>query len=172
MSLVFPLSAFLILFLFGRFLGRKMALTLSIGFSIVSLCSSIYYFIQVFFYGNVIIYTLGTWFSIDNITVPYRFILDPLSISFSTLISLITLLILIYSYDYLFYDPNLVKFFSYLNFFAFSMSCLVLSGNYVIMFLGWEAVGLSSYLLINFWSTRNQANQGAIKAIVFNRSAT
>jgi len=49
------------------------------------------------------------------------------------------------------------------------MSCLVLAGNYVVMFLGWEAVGLASYLLINFWSTRNQANQSALKAIIFNR---
>jgi len=49
------------------------------------------------------------------------------------------------------------------------MSCLVFAGNYFIMFLGWEAVGLASYLLINFWHTRNQANQSALKAIIFNR---
>jgi len=76
---------------------------------------------------------------------------------------------MIYSYDYLYEDPNLVKFFAYLSFFSFSMLCLVFSGNYFIMFLGWEGVGLASYLLINFWTTRIQANQSAIKAIIFNR---
>ncbi len=79
------------------------------------------------------------------------------------------MLILIYSFDYLYNDPNLVKFFSYLNFFAASMSTLVLAGNYLVLFLGWESVGLASYFLINFWSTRNQANQAALKAIIFNR---
>lgn len=66
-------------------------------------------------------------------------------------------------------DPNKVKFFAYLNLFAAAMLCLVTAGNYVVMFLGWEAVGLASYLLINFWSTRNLANQSAIKAIIYNR---
>jgi NADH-quinone oxidoreductase subunit L len=169
MSLLFSLSAFIILFFFGRHLGRKVALMTSVVFSFISLLICLYYFIKVFFYGNIIVYNLGDWISVGNLLVTYKFILDPLSISFATLISLITLLILIYSYDYLFYDPNLVKFFSYLNFFSFSMSCLVLAGNYVVMFLGWEGVGLASYLLINFWSTRNQANQSALKAIIFNR---
>jgi proton-translocating NADH-quinone oxidoreductase chain L len=115
------------------------------------------------------VFDLGTWIVCGSLLIKYKFIIDPLSISFATLVSLITLLILIYSYDYLFYDPNLVKFFAYLNFFAFSMSCLVLGENYVVMFLGWEGVGLASYLLINFWSTRTNANQAALKAIIFNR---
>lgn len=66
-------------------------------------------------------------------------------------------------------DPNKVKFFAYLNLFAAAMLCLVTAGNYIVMFLGWEAVGLASYLLINFWFTRNLANQSAIKAIIYNR---
>jgi proton-translocating NADH-quinone oxidoreductase chain L len=169
MSLLFSLTAFLILFLFGRFLGRIVCITVSISFSIVSLLICLYLFCEVFFYGTITVYNLGNWFIIDSLAVPYKFIIDPLSISFATLISFITLMILIYSYDYLHYDPNLVKFFSYLNFFSFSMSCLVLAGNYLVMFLGWETVGLASYLLINFWSTRNQANQAALKAIIFNR---
>lgn len=169
MSLMFSLTAFIILFFFGRNLGRVSALSISIMLSIITLIFNLYYFIDVFFYGHISIITLGNWIHISYLVVPFKFIIDPLSISFATLISFITLLILIYSYDYLFYDPNLVKFFSYLNFFSFSMSCLVLAGNYLVMFLGWETVGLASYLLINFWTTRNQANQAAIKAIIFNR---
>jgi len=137
--------------------------------SIISLVICVYYFIQVFFNGSIYVFSLGSWISVGFFDVNYKFLIDPLSITFATLISTITLLILIYSYDYLHEDPNLVKFFSYLSFFSFSMSCLVLAGNYFVMFLGWEAVGLASYLLINFWSTRNQANQSAIKAIIFNR---
>src|SRR6201997_404852 len=169
MSLIFSLAAFIILFFFGRHLGRIASLTISIGFSIISLMVNLYYFIDVFFYGHISIFLLGNWVHISEFIVPYKFLLDPLSISFATLISFITLLILIYSYDYLYNDPNLVKFFSYLNFFSFSMTCLCISGNYLVMFLGWETVGLASYLLINFWTTRNQANQAALKAIIFNR---
>jgi NADH-quinone oxidoreductase subunit L len=169
MALVFPLVAFIILFFFGRHLGRKPALMISVLLSTISMIICIYYFINIFFYGSIYDFDLGTWVCIGNLSIKYNIILDPLSISFATLISVITLLILIYSLDYLQYDPNLVKFFAYLNFFSFSMSCLVLAGNYFLMFLGWEAVGLASYLLINFWSTRNQANQSALKAIIFNR---
>jgi NADH-quinone oxidoreductase subunit L len=135
----------------------------------ISLVISLYYFTQVFFFGKIYIYSLGSWISIGNLLITYKLLIDPLSISFATLISLITLLILIYSYSYLYNDPNLVRFIAYLNLFSFSMSCLVLAQNYIVMFLGWEIVGLTSYLLINFWSTRNQANQSALKAIIFNR---
>ena len=99
-----------------------------------------FYFFQVFFYGNVFVISLGNWMSVGPLEVTYKFLIDPLSITFGTLISFITLLILIYSYDYLHEDPNLVKFFAYLSFFSFSMSCLVFAGNYFVMFLGWEAV--------------------------------
>jgi NADH-quinone oxidoreductase subunit L len=122
MALIFSLFAFLILFFFGRHLGKSAALIISIALSTISLFVCLYYFIGVFFYGNTIVYNLGSWICIGNLAITYKFIIDPLSISFATLISLITLLILIYSYDYLYYDPNLVKFFSYLNFFSFAMS--------------------------------------------------
>jgi NADH-quinone oxidoreductase subunit L len=169
MALLFPLVAFIVLFLLGRHLGKQVALWLAIIMSCLSLIICVYYFIGVFFGGNVYIYSLGSWISVGPLDVSYKFIIDPLSITFGTLIAFITLLILVYSYDYLHEDPNLVKFFAYLSFFSFAMSCLVFAGNYFIMFLGWEAVGLASYLLINFWSTRNQANQSALKAIIFNR---
>ena len=137
--------------------------------SFISLIMCLYYFINIFFYGKIYNIIIGSWISIGVLDIEYKFIIDPLSITFGLLISFITFLILIYSYDYLHEDPNLVKFFAYLSFFSFAMSCLVFAGNYFIMFLGWEAVGLASYLLINFWTTRNQANQSAIKAIIFNR---
>jgi proton-translocating NADH-quinone oxidoreductase chain L len=166
---MFSLIAFITLFLFGRHLGKQIALGFAIFMAFISFIICFYYFIQVFFYGQVYTFILGSWVSVGTLEITYKFIIDPLSITFGTLISFITLLILIYSYDYLHEDPNLVKFFAYLSFFSFAMSCLVFAGNYFIMFLGWEAVGLASYLLINFWTTRNQANQSALKAIIFNR---
>jgi len=169
MSLTFPLVAFILSFFFGRYLGRQFALFSTTVLAFCSFITCLYFFLQVFFEGNVYVIDLGTWIVIGSLEVSYKLVIDPLSITFGTLISFITLLILIYSYDYLYEDPHLVKFFAYLSFFSFSMSCLVFSGNYFILFLGWEAVGLASYLLINFWSTRNQANQAAMKAIIFNR---
>lgn len=167
--LIYPLIAFIILFFAARHLGKQVAFGFAIVMSLLSFMISMTYLVRVFFHGQLYTFVYGSWVSIGTLDIAYKLIVDPLSITFCTLISFITLLILIYSYDYLYEDPNLVKFFAYLSFFAFAMSTLVLAGNYFIMFLGWEAVGLASYLLINFWTTRNQANQAAIKAIIFNR---
>lgn len=159
MAFFLPFLSFLTLIFLGRQFGRALSLMLSIIFSSITSLIFLFYSFNIFFYGARYIFILGDWFAVGDLLVSYKFIYDPLSITFATLISFITLLILIYSYDYLREDPHLVKFYAYLNFFQFSMSCLVLAGNYVVMFLGWEGVGLASYLLINFWSSRNQANK-------------
>jgi len=84
-------------------------------------------------------------------------------------ISSIAVLVQIYSFDYMWGDPEFDLFMSYLSLFAFSMILLVSAGNFGILFAGWEGVGLSSYLLINFWHTRLSANKAAIKAIIVNK---
>lgn len=85
------------------------------------------------------------------------------------IILLISLLVHIYSIEYMSEDPYIVRFMGFLSLFTFFMLVLVTSGNYLQMFVGWEGVGLSSYLLINFWFTRLQANKSAMKAIIINR---
>jgi len=163
------LASFILLFFFGRLLGKTLSLW-------VALCSvgaafglSGFQLVQVIINTKVYAYKLANWIDIGFLKVSYLFLLDPTSITFSTLISFITFMILCYSYSYMYEDPHIVKFFAYLSLFAFGMTLLVIAGDFLVMFAGWELVGLASYLLINFWDTRTIANASAVKAILFNR---
>jgi len=82
---------------------------------------------------------------------------------------LISFLVHIFSVNYMYEDPFLLKFLSYLSLFTFFMLLLITASNFFQLFLGWEGVGLASYLLINFWFTRLQANKSALKAVIVNR---
>src|SRR3546814_6816143 len=82
----------------------------------------------------------------------------------------ISTLVHLYSMEYMSHEPHLPRFMSYLSLFTFFMLILVTANNLLQMFVGWEGVGLCSYLLINFWFTRIQANKAAIKAMIINRS--
>jgi NADH:ubiquinone oxidoreductase subunit 5 (subunit L)/multisubunit Na+/H+ antiporter MnhA subunit len=84
-------------------------------------------------------------------------------------VTFISSLVHLYSTEYMEYDPHLPRFMSYLSLFTFFMLILITANNFLQMFVGWEGVGLSSYLLINFWFTRIQANKAAIKAMLVNR---
>lgn len=84
-------------------------------------------------------------------------------------VSFISLLVHIYSIDYMKTDPHFPRFLAFLSIFTFFMLVLVTSGNLLQLFLGWEGVGLASYLLINFWFTRLSANKAALKALIVNR---
>ena len=84
-------------------------------------------------------------------------------------VTFVASLVHIFSLDYLAGDPHRPRFFSYLSLFTFFMLILVTANNFVVMVVGWEGVGFCSYLLINFWFTRIQANKSAIKAVICNR---
>jgi len=84
-------------------------------------------------------------------------------------VTFISCLVHIYSIEYMNHDPHLARFMSYLSLFTFFMLVLISADNFLQMFVGWEGVGLCSYLLINFWFTRIQANKAAIKAMFLNR---
>ena len=94
---------------------------------------------------------------------------DSLTASMMVIVTLISSLVHLYSLDYMAHDPHQPRFMAYLSFFTFFMIMLITAQNFVQMFLGWEGVGLCSYLLINFWFTRLAANKAAIKAMVINR---
>ena len=94
---------------------------------------------------------------------------DTLTVSMCVIVTFISSLVHLYSIEYMSHDPHLPRFMSYLSLFTFFMLILVTADNFVQMFVGWEGVGLASYLLINFWYTRIQANKAAIKAMVINR---
>jgi len=169
LALALNLFSFVLLGLFGRFLGRWCALFFSLATSLLTFGISLFSFLDLFLQASWKVLDLGLWFQLGGLEVSFNILLDPLSASFAVLITFITTLIICYSCSYMAQDPHVVKFVCFLNFFAFSMLLLVLSGNYLQLFLGWEAVGLASFLLINFWHGRSLANAGALKAILFNR---
>ncbi|NUS57904.1 MAG: NADH-quinone oxidoreductase subunit L, partial [Streptomycetaceae bacterium] len=115
--------------------------------------------------------TLHLWDFIDvgTFKVGMDLLVDPLSITFVLLITGVGSLIHIYSIGYMAEDPDRRRFFAYLNLFLASMLVLVLGGNFLILFLGWEGVGLASYLLIGFWQHKPTAATAAKKAFVVNR---
>lgn len=112
---------------------------------------------------------LFDWIHAGALTVPFSFLVDPLSALMLLVVTGIGFLIHVYSIGYMHEDAGFAKFFSYLNLFIFFMLLLVLGSNYVILFIGWEGVGLCSYLLIGFWFTSASYASAAKKAFVMNR---
>ena len=112
---------------------------------------------------------LFTWFEAGSLKVDFDLLYDPLSALFLLLITGVGSLIHIYSVGYMEHDPRRRRFFGYLNLFVAAMLMLVLSANYLGLFLGWEGVGLASYLLIGFWQHKPTAAAAAKKAFIINR---
>ncbi len=112
---------------------------------------------------------LYDWMRVGDLTVSIDLLLDPLSVLFLLLITGVGSLIHVYSIGYMEHDPRRRRFFAYLNLFVAAMLMLVLSENYLGLFLGWEGVGLASYLLIGFWQHKPSAAAAAKKAFVVNR---
>lgn len=139
--------------------------------SAASLCAFLWVLVQVFSLSpNVVLeQNLFTWFAIGELYVPFVFRFDQLTAVMSLVVTGIGTLIHLYSIAYMHEEPARHRFFAYLNLFMFSMLLLVLGGNLLVLFVGWEGVGLCSYLLIGFWY-RNLAYAGAgRKAFVVNR---
>ncbi len=112
---------------------------------------------------------LWTWFEVGGLSADIGLLLDPLSALFVLLITGVGSLIHLYSIGYMAHDPRRRRFFGYLNLFIAAMLVLVLGDNYLALFLGWEGVGLASYLLIGFWQHKSSAAVAAKKAFVVNR---
>jgi len=166
-GLLLPVIASVLLGIGGRHLGQKGSLTVSL--IILSYIFSVFFFA---YYRMLIgeVYEVEVWHWID---VLYCFeigiLLDWLGLTMSLLILLISSCVILYSYEYMADDPHLCRFISYLFLFVFFMLNLVLANNFLQSFLGWEGVGIVSYLLVNFWFTRLEANRSALKAIIFNK---
>lgn len=111
----------------------------------------------------------GLWFSLGELRAHWSYLLDGLSLAMATLVVAVSLVTQGYSYWYLATDPSLVRFQGYLQLFTAFMLQLVLADNLAVFFLGWEGVGLCSYLLIGFWSSRPEARYAALKAVTVNR---
>jgi NADH-quinone oxidoreductase subunit L len=112
---------------------------------------------------------LAHWIRSGSFSADFAFYLDQLSLVMLLVVTGVGFLIHIYSVGYMCDDPGYYRFFSYLNLFMFFMLTLVLAGNYLVMFIGWEGVGLASYLLIGFWFTKDSAASAGKKAFIVNR---
>ena len=155
--------------LFGRFLTPKGAAFVSIlGISLACLISTILFF-EVGFSGSPCYIKLSPWLDCEMFDACWGFYFDSLTVSMCFTVTLISTLVHLYSTSYMSHDPHQPRFMAYLSLFTFFMLMLITADNFIQLFLGWEGVGLCSYLLINFWFTRLQANKAAIKAMVINR---
>jgi NADH:ubiquinone oxidoreductase subunit 5 (subunit L)/multisubunit Na+/H+ antiporter MnhA subunit len=132
--------------------------------------STLIYF-NMFFIDNLSFkINLGKWFIISlNYTVFFEIFIDSVSYSFMFLTLTIAVFVYIYTFSYFRYEPNVERLTLLINSFVISMICLVTSGNFFVLFLGWELIGLTSFFLINFWSTRISTLKSAFKAFVFNK---
>ena len=164
-----PILSFVLNGFFGRFLGH-------LGtrfFSTLLLFSNFIFVLYCFFKMSITSenYTLnlGTWISSGLFSVEWSFIIDDLTIIMLIVVNFISFLVHLYSTKYMDNDPHIARFMSYLSLFTFFMLLLITADNYIQLFLGWEGVGLCSFLLISFWYTRIQANKSALKAIIVNR---
>lgn len=116
-----------------------------------------------------VVETSGTWISAGALHVDFSFVLDQLSLVMLLVITGVGFLIHIYSVGYMAHEEGYWRYFSYLNLFLFFMTVLVLAGNALLMFVGWEGVGLASYLLIGFWFQKTSAADAGKKAFIVNR---
>lgn len=132
--------------------------------------STILYFNSFFIHNISYKINLGKWFIIFlNYPVYFEIFIDSISYSFMFLTLTIAVFVYIYTFSYFRYEPNVERLVLLINCFVISMICLVTSGNFFVLFLGWELIGLTSFFLINFWSTRVSTLKSAFKAFVFNK---
>lgn len=169
-ALFSPLAGFLLLLFSSFFIKRKMAEMLGCGTIALSLVLFTY---QFYLYESQQIisqsFVLFDWIPIPGINAQFKLVLDTLSLWMTLIITGVGFLILVYSAGYMEDDKDFARYFACLNLFIFSMLLLVLAGHLLLLFVGWEGVGLASYLLIGFWFEKPAANQAATKAFVMNR---
>ena len=163
-----PLMSFFICLFLGRQIGMNGAKIIS------NICLAISFFLSLLIFvewnsGVNLSVNLTTWFNVGILSVPLSTYFDHITNCMLMLITMVSLLVHLFSTSYMDGDPHIVRFMGYLSLFTFFMLILVTANNIVQMFIGWEGVGLTSYLLINFWYTRIQANKAAIKAMVVNK---
>lgn len=154
---------------FGRFLGSRGAAIVTTSCVGTSFFLSTIAFYEVALGGCACTLQFAPWFDSEMFDASWGFLFDSLTVVMLIVVTLVSTLVHTYSISYMSEDPFLPRFMCYLSIFTFFMLMLVSADNLIQMFLGWEGVGLASYLLINFWFTRLQANKAAIKAMLVNR---
>jgi NADH-quinone oxidoreductase subunit L len=167
--LLTPFLGFLFNVFFGKKVGKSLSGTIGTLAVATSFGLSLYFFGEILVSKKPITISLFDWIQVSNFKLEIGFLLDQLSILWLLFVTGIGSLIHLYSISYMHDDENMHKFFAYLNLFVFFMITLVIGSNLLIMFIGWEGVGLCSYLLIGFWYKNQSYNDAAKKAFIMNR---
>jgi NADH-quinone oxidoreductase subunit L len=167
--LLAPFLGFLFNIFFGKNISKSASGIIGTLTVAVSFVATLVFFLQINDTKEAIHIDLFNWIQISNINVSFGFLFDQLSILWLLFVTGIGSLIHLYSISYMHDDENMNKFFAYLNLFIFFMITLVIGSNLLVLFIGWEGVGLCSYLLIGFWHKNQEYNDAAKKAFIMNR---
>ena len=167
--LLTPFFGFLFNVFFGKKVSKAVSGTIGTLAVVVSFVITLIYFLQINKTGEAIQVSLFDWFSTSKFSIDFGILLDQLSLIWLLFVTGIGSLIHLYSISYMHDDEKMHQFFAYLNLFIFFMITLVVGSNLLVMFIGWEGVGLCSYLLIGFWHRNQEYNDAAKKAFIMNR---
>ena len=167
--ILLPLFSSICTGFFGFALGVKGAVIITSTSLFIAAFLSIFCLYKIGFLLKPMYINLISWIDSGLFSVDWLLYIDNLTILMFLLVTIVSLMVYIYSSSYMLEDPHLIRFSCYISLFTFFMLVLVTSYNLVQLFFGWEGVGICSYLLINFWYTRIQANKAAIKALVVNK---
>jgi NADH-ubiquinone oxidoreductase chain 5 len=167
--LILPLMGSIISGLLGRKIGVSGSHFITSTCLLLSAALATVAFYEVILSSSPVSINLGSWIESELMYIKWEFLFDSLSVSMLIPVLYISGLVHIFSIDYMNGDPHNQRFFSYLSLFTFFMLVLVTGANYLVMFIGWEGIGVTSFLLISFWYTRIQAVKAGILALTMNR---
>jgi NADH-ubiquinone oxidoreductase chain 5 len=167
--IILPLLASIISGFFGRKIGVSGAQWITCSSVITTTILAIIIFFEVGLNNIPVTVKLFRWVDSESLNILWAFNFDSLTVSMLIPVLIVSSLVHLYSIGYMSHDPHNQRFFSYLSLFTFMMIILVTANNFLLMFVGWEGVGVCSYLLVSFWFTRIAANQSSISAFLTNR---
>jgi len=168
--ILLPLLGAIVAGLLGKVIGRKATHRVVVSFIAIAFALACYLAFQMLVLNHPPITTIAyTWAHAGTVQLDVAFLIDKLSAAMTLVVTFISFMVYVYTIGYMADDPGYQRFFSYISLFTFSMLVLVLADNFLLLFFGWEGVGLVSYLLIGFWFQREPANLGSLKAFLVNR---
>src|SRR5580698_3614089 len=163
---VVSLLSSLFIGLVGQWAGRQAVIFISILMLLISFVIGVIINYEILLNQNIVSISLYELFKIGDISIQIGFLFDSLTAIMLLVVIGISSVVHIFTAGYMSHDPYIVRFYSYLGLFTFFMLVLVTADNFLQLFVGWEGVGVCSYLLINFWYNRVLANKAAIKAML------
>jgi NADH-ubiquinone oxidoreductase chain 5 len=167
--IILPILGSIVSGFFGRKIGVSGARIITCTCVIITTILAIIAFLEVGLNQIPVKIELFRWIDAESLNVKWSFNFDSLTVSMLIPVLIVSSLVHLYSIGYMSHDPHNQRFFSYLSLFTFMMIILVTADNFLLMFVGWEGVGVCSYLLVSFWFTRIAANQSSISAFLTNR---